>query len=454
MGEDWAKLGGEKGEEIPTSRFKRALSMGTMGARVTASTLAGKLGSMVLPGTRDKRDEILKAAYVKNAEMVVDTLGKLKGASLKLGQLLSADPELLPPEFSEVMSSLQRSAPPMTYETVRAQIEAAYDRPMETLFSYFDPEPVGSASIGQVHRARLDTGEEVAVKVQYPRVAESLESDMKTLKSMMTYGRAVIEKKRLNAYLEEVRNVVLTEADYRIEAENLARFHELTLTRKGVRSPRPFMDLARKTVVVMEFMEGRPFEEALREMDDLERRDKILLEWIGLYSWMFHELHELHADPHPGNFLLGDDDHIVMLDFGCVKKFDPEFTDLFLDVLDACWQKDNSRALRHYVELGFGTKGNEGGRLDAELMGEYNGIVLAPFMTDEPFEFASWSPAKDGKMFMLRHPSMLMLTPPAAALPYFRVLSGIKGLMAKLDARLVVRPMAVETARRRGRLTE
>jgi predicted unusual protein kinase regulating ubiquinone biosynthesis (AarF/ABC1/UbiB family) len=453
MGEDWSKLGGESGEEIPTSRFKRALSMGTMGARVTASTLAGKIGSMVLPASKEKRDEMLRAAYVKNAQTVVETLGKLKGASLKLGQLVSADPELIPAEFAEVMSSLQRSAPPMTYETVVAQIEKAYDRPMETLFSYFDPDPVGAASIGQVHRARLEDGQEVAVKVQYPRVAESLDSDLKTLRSMLNYGRAVIEKQRLNAYLEEVRNVVMTEADYRIEAENLARFYELMAERPGVRTPRPMLELARETVVVMEFMEGRPLEEALREMEDLERRDAILLRWVELFSWMFHEVHELHADPHPGNFLLDENDELVMLDFGCIKRFDPAFTDGFLDVLDASWQGDHARALQGYMALGFGTRGNEDARVDPALMGEYNQIVLAPFMTDEVFEFASWSPAKDAKMFMLRHPSMFALTPPSDALPYFRVLSGIKGLLAKLDARLSVKQMAVETARRRGRLT-
>ncbi|MFU8803207.1 MAG: ABC1 kinase family protein [Bradymonadaceae bacterium] len=455
MSEDWAKLAGEKGEDIPTSRFKRALSIGSMGARVTASTLAGKLGSMVLPASKDKRDELLKAAYVKNAEKIVDTLGKLKGASLKIGQLLSADPELLPPEFSDVMSSLQRSAPPMTFETVRSQIEAAYDRPMETIFSYFDPEPAGAASIGQVHRARLESGEDVAVKVQYPRVADSLESDLKTLGSMMSYGRAVIDKSRLNSYLEEIRSVVLTEADYRIEAQNLARFHELTSAKDGVRSPRPFLELATQTVVVMEFMEGRPLEDALREMtDEPERRDSILLDWVALFSWMFHELHELHADPHPGNFLLDADDQIVMLDFGCVKSFEPEFTDLFLDVLDAVWQGDHCRAVEHYLELGFGTKGKDGARFDAELMKEYNEIILAPFLTDQPFEFSTWSPAKEGKLFMLRHPSLFSLVPPSEALPYFRVLSGIKGLLAKLDARLVVSTTAIETARKRGRLTK
>lgn len=453
MSEDWSKLAGEKGEKIPTGRLKRALTLGSMSARVTASTMAGKLGSAILPGSKDKREEMLRATYAKNAEKVVESLGKLKGASLKVGQLLSADPELLPAEFSNVMSSLQREAPPMTYETVCQQIEKAFDQPISSVFSYFDPEPVGSASIGQVHRARLQTGEDVAVKVQYPGVAASLDSDIKTLGSLMTYGRAVIEKNRLKAYLDEVRQIILTEADYREEAKNLQRFSEIMDQREGVRTPKPYMEFVRESVLVMEFMEGRSLEGALKEIDDIERRDAILLRWVKLFSWMFHELHELHADPHPGNFLLDAEDNLIVLDFGCVKSFEPEFTDQFLDVLDACWQRDSARVARHHVELGFGRSSTSEEKLDAELLYEYIQIVLAPFLKNEPFDFSSWSPANDGKRFMLRHPSLLTFVPPSDALAYFRVLSGIKGLLAKLDAQINVCQPAIETARRRGRLS-
>lgn len=454
MADDWEKLAGEKGENVPTGRFRRAWKLGAMGARVTASSLMSKVGNKLLPGDAEKKDEAFKAAMEKNAARAVEALGQLKGASMKIGQLLSADPEMIPDEFSSVLSSLQRDAPPMTYVTVKKQIEDALDRPLETVFEYFDPEPIGAASLGQVHRARLENGRDVAVKVQYPGVAESFESDLKTLKSLMLYARTVIEKDKLDAYLAEIRQILLDELDYRNEAQNLLRFQDILAERERVTCPEPVLEWSRETVLVMEFMEGDKLDDALAKMAPGAERDEVLLRWVSLFSWMFHEKHELHADPHPGNFLLTDDGELVLLDFGCVKKFDPAFSDGLLDVLDAVWQDDRPRALENMLKLGFGASKTTSDNLDADLLAEYNQIVLAPFTDNEPFDFADWSPAQDGKRFMLRHPSFFKLSPPTDALAYLRVLSGIKGLLAKLDARLEIATMAVETARRRGRLTD
>ena len=450
MAKDWEKLAGESGESVQTSRFKRALTLGSMGARVTASTMATKVGGYIRSASKDKRDEYVQKMEAKKAELVVDALGRLKGASMKIGQILSADPELLPGGLAEKLSSLQNAAPPMTYQTVKDQIETAFDRPMEMLFQYFDPDPVGAASIGQVHRARLDSGEWVAVKVQYPGVVESLESDLKSLGTLLKYGRAVMDKERLDAYLEEIRKVVLQEADYVTEAENLARFHERIKERDGLLVPRPFVEHTRQSVLVMEFMPGLKLDEALDDMEHGPRRDELLRRWVSIFPWMFHECQELHIDPHPGNFLLDDDDNIVILDFGCVKTFSSEFTDGFLDILDSCWQDDPERAIDLYFSLGY-YRGK--GTLDPDLLRQYHSFFLTPFLKNEPFEFGSWTPGRDAKSFMMRHPSFLQLIPPAQALPYFRVLSGIKGLLAKMDASINVCDMAIETARRRGRLT-
>lgn len=453
MSEDWEKLAGEEGENVPTGRFKRAWKLGSMGARVAASSLMSKVGNKILPGDAEKKEEALRRAFEKNATRAVEALGQLKGASMKIGQLLSADPEMLPDEFSSVLSSLQRDAPPMTYVTVKDQIETALDRPLETVFSYFDPQPIGAASLGQVHRARLDDGSDVAVKVQYPGVVESFDSDLKTLKSLMLYARPVIERDKLDSYLAEIRRIMDDELDYTVEAANLERFQDILAERDDVTSPRPYPEWTRKSVLVMEFMEGRKLDDALQSIKPGPRRREILLRWVSLFSWMFHEKHELHADPHPGNFLLSDDDELILLDFGCVKKFDPSFADGLLDVLDAVWQRDHRRAVEVMLDLGFASSKTEIDDIDPELMAEYNEIILAPFIRNEPFEFADWSPARQGKRFMLRHPSFLRLSPPPQALPYLRVLSGIKGLLAKVDARLEIATMAAETARRRSRLT-
>lgn len=448
MGEDWEKLAGEEGEEVPTGRFKRIFKLGKMGTKVGAATVGSTLMGMFRRDPDDKK-KYLDDAYEKNAHRVVEVLGELKGASLKIGQLLSADPELLPGNFSDGLASLQRDVPPMTYNTVKQQIEEAFGRPIESVFEYFDPDTIGSASIGQVHRARLESGEDVAVKIQYPGVLESLESDLKTLKQLLVYGRIAVDKERLEEYFDEVHRIVLEEADYVSEAENMGRLHPLLEEREGITSPRPFPEWTRPTVLVMEYMEGDKLDDVLAAMDDGTRRREILERWVTNYAWMFHQANLLHADPHPGNFLLDDQGQLVMLDFGCVKDVDPDFADGILDVLVGYWTGDTQQALESYLRIGYGTEGTES--VDLDLLDAYHDIILAPFARNEVFDFSDWKPAKEGRDFMVRHPSFWKMPPPSEGLAFFRVLSGIKGLLYKLDARINVYESALEIAVERGR---
>ena len=449
MAKDWEKLGGERGEVVPSGRLSRALTLGKMGARVGASVLATKASALM--GRRSGED--LREAYAQSAEHMVEALGKLKGASMKVGQLLSADPELVPDGFGDALIALQSSAPPMTYATVKAQIEAALDRPLEVVFRTFDPEPIGAASIGQVHRAVLDDGREVAVKIQYPGVVDALESDLKSLGTMMSYGRAVVERQRLDAYLDEIRKTIMEEADYRQEGETLERFQEILAGREGVRAPSPVLEWTRETVLVMELVKGVKLDDALEALGPGEARDALLQRWVQLYAWMFHELFEMHADPHPGNFLLEEDGTLVMLDFGSVKKFNPEFADGLLDILDTCWQGQPERAAEIYIRMGFGGDDLTVEDLDPNLIDDYHKIVLAPFLKDAPFDFGGWAPGMESKAFMLRNPKFLKLMPPSEALPYFRMLSGVKGLLGRFDASLNICQHTLSVARKRGRLT-
>jgi len=451
MAPKWDELAGERGEDIPSNRWARMLRLGGLGVKVSASAVAHKLTGPLR--SKERRSRSTEQLHKRNADRIVRVLGELKGASMKIGQILSSDPDLLPPEYLERLSILQRDAPPMTYTTVKSQIETALDRPIEAIFQYFDPEPIGSASIGQVHQGRLHGGEDVAVKVQYPGIVATLESDLKNLGSLMTLARAVIDKRRIEEYLDECRTAIREEADYVAEAANMRRMYDALNGREGIAAPAPYEEWTRPSVLVMELVCGRKLDEALADMDgDRERRDRILMRWVELYAWMFHEYLSMHADPHPGNFLLGEDDRITVLDFGCVKDFDADFVDGILDILVACWDDDDERAAKVYRELGFGKDGARDSIFDPALLREYHEIVLEPFLVDEAFDFGAWRPRAAIKRWIFRNPRFLKLTPPADSLMYFRVLSGIKGLMAKMDARLNVHRMALATAERRGRL--
>ena len=453
MAKDWEKLAGEKGEEVPKGRLQRLLTLGKMGAKVGVSTLTSKAASLL--SLEDEQHARLRQqkSFELNAERVVQALGQLKGASMKVGQMLSADPELVPEGFGDMLSSLQNSAPPMTYATIKAQVERAYDRPIQAVFRFFDPDPIGAASIGQVHRATLDDGQQVAVKIQYPGVVEALESDLKSLGHMLVYGRAMVDKGRLDEYLEEIRAAILKEADYVAEANNMLRFQEILRSWPGVRVPTPYLEHTYTNILVMEYVEGLKLDDALATMPKPQAHD-LLAKWVMTYSWMFHERFEMHADPHPGNFLLEEDGTMVILDFGSVKTFDPEFADGILDILDTCWHDEPERAIEIYRRMGFAKEGFDFGKIDPDLLAQYHQIVLEPFLKNAPFAFNRWSPALEGKKFMLKHPEFLKLVPPAEAIPYFRMLSGVKGLLIRFDAEVNVCQMALEIAARRGRLTK
>ncbi len=442
---DWEKLAGEKGEAPPSGRFDRLFRVGKLGMSVGASSALQKA-----KGLFTRTDD--EAFSRDQAAKIVKVLGEMKGGAMKVGQILSSDPDLLPPEMLAQLSQLQSAAPPMPYRMIKEVLEEAFGRPLEYVFASFDPEPIGSASIGQVHRARLEDGRDVAVKIQYPGIGSTLRSDLKNLGSVLTMSRVVIEKHKTDAYLAEIERAILAESDYAAEAENLLHFNEVLAQRPGVRAPRPLLEWTRQNVLTMELVRGQKLDVWL-ETAPIEDKTAMLARFVDTYAWLFHEQLELQADPHPGNFIVDSDGTLVMLDFGCVKRCDPAFADAILDIMDACWQGEDDRAAQIYRAAGFGKEAHGDDVFNARKLREYHEISLEPFLRDEAFDFASWDMRRRLQRFIFDWPTFIKLTPPAEGLLIFRVLGGIKGLLAKSGGRLNVHRMAVETARRRGRLT-
>ncbi|MEZ4468918.1 MAG: AarF/UbiB family protein [bacterium] len=233
MASKWEKLGGERGQSVDTSRLGRAFKLGKMATRLAGSMLTSQIGKR----SEEEKAQALADAALKQADRIVDVMGQMKGAAMKIGQLLSSDPDLIAPEFADQLSRLQQEAPPLDYKTVVAQLEAALDQPIDAVFRFFDPEPLGSASIGQVHRGTLHDGRQVAVKVQYPGVAASLESDLKNLGSLLKVGRVFMTREQADGFLDEARKAILQEADYLAEAQNLLEFRGLFADWPDIRIP-------------------------------------------------------------------------------------------------------------------------------------------------------------------------------------------------------------------------
>ncbi len=445
MAKDWAKLGGDEGTEVDTSRLGRALRFGGIATRVSGSFLKRQLARL---GRDTNELEAAAGAAMDNAKHIVEVMGEMKGAAMKIGQLLSTDPDLVDPSFAERLATLQRTAPPMSFEMLSAQFEAGTDRPLTSVFRYFDPEPIGSASIGQVHRGVLFDGREVACKIQYPGVADSIDSDLSNVASLLKLGRVFMSRERADTFIAEAREAITREADYTIEAENLRRFHKHLGHRPGVRIPKPIEGFVFPSVLMMDFISAEPFVDGINARTDPALRDAIASRFIELFAYMFHDLNELHADPHPGNFMLDSDDNIVLLDFGCVRAFDPNQADNVLRMLRAFWDDDMTRLTDLYRVMGFGSEGME--MPDEEAMRTYHGLILEPLATHGKFRFSDFKIHSRVREFFKSHLSFLKLVPPANLLLYLRVIAGLKGMMTLVDAGVDFRTMAEACCERRG----
>jgi predicted unusual protein kinase regulating ubiquinone biosynthesis (AarF/ABC1/UbiB family) len=445
MAKDWAKLSGDKGKPVKTSALGRAVKLGGLATRLSGSFLKKQVQRF---GSDSNEFDAMADAARDNVRQMVEVMGEMKGAAMKIGQLLSTDPDIVDSSFAERLSTLQRNAPPMDYMTLLNQFESALDQPIDQVFSFFDPEPIGSASIGQVHRATLHDGRDVAVKVQYPGIAQSIESDMNHLGRMLRLGRVLMSKERADAFVEEARQTIMAESDYRQEAQNLLRFRTLFADWDSVRIPEPILEYSRETVLVMEFIEGQPFDQTLMAMEDPEERNQICAQFIDIYVHMVHDMHVIHADPHPGNFFLDAEKRIVLLDFGCVRSLDVELADDLLRMLRCLWNNDMATLVDHYRRVEFGEPDLEYPSFD--VLRDYHHILLRPLTQDGPVDFAAFDPHGPARAMLAKNPSLMKMVPPAQLLLYFRVLAGLKGMMTRIGAVIDVKVLAEACCDRRG----
>lgn len=447
--DDDAPDGRRRATFTKSGRLGRMMRIGSLAASVAGSAVARRMGAS-LKSDEAKRDA-LRDSLVGNAEKVVRTMGEMKGAAMKLGQMLSAAPEALPREFMEQIKSLQHDSPSMDFEMVSQQIERSLGRPLVDVFRYFDPEPVGAASIGQVHEAKLFDGRRVAVKVQYPGIADTLDSDLKNIGSVLSMGRVIADKAVLDAFLQELRVGIIDEANYELEADNLRKYGAILEKHPRVVAPKVIDDLSSEHVLTMEFLEGKKLDVAIDAMTTREERDEIGFAFSEIFVWMFHEQFVLHADPHPGNFLLMPDGKIGFLDFGCMREYDAQFCDGWLDILIAKWTHDREGLPAIFERLGYrGMRGNDGAT--AKQLDELCEIILQPFLYDREFDWGPWHPERQMQTFVKGNLNIIQYAAPPRAVFYFRVAAGIWGFLQRSSIRGNWYHLARETAQRRGKL--
>ena len=365
---------------IPKGRLRRTAQMGsaigTEGAR-WAGTRAANL-------TRSEEDASahLDKRHMEAAERMVDTLGTMKGAAMKIGQLASfIDTDFLPEEYRELyqdkLADLRTSAPPMPWSKVAAVLEEEWDEPVEELFEDFEQEAAAAASIGQVHRAALPDGRNVAVKIQYPGVAEALRADMQNAGMIMRLAKAIAPGLDAKAAAAELKERVLEELDYEYEAQNQRAFSRGYRGHPFVYVPDVITRLSRGRVLVTEWVDGVGFDD-VKALPQAERDRFAEIVFRFCFGSIYH-LQHFNADAHPGNYLLMDDGKVAFLDFGMTKQLDKEQIELEIAVLEAVFVSDPERLRVALHDLGFI---NNPKKVDAERLMDHVIAIGGWYMQD------------------------------------------------------------------------
>src|SRR4051794_22445252 len=348
------RLMARKDGEIPGGRVQRTAkvgqALGSSGARYAGTRARNVVRS------KDEASAELDKRHLETAERMVDALGQMKGAAMKIGQLASfIDTDFLPPEYRELyqekLSALRSEAPTMEWKKVKQVLEEEWEDPVEELFEDFEQEAAAAASIGQVHRATLPDGRRVAVKIQYPGVAKALRADMQNAGMIMRMAKALAPGLDAKAAAAELKERVLEELDYEYEAQNQRTFARAYRGHPFIYVPDVVTRLSRTRVLVSEWVDGMGFEEvkALAQ-EERDRFGEIVFRFC--FGSIYH-LQHFNADAHPGNYLLLDDGRVAFLDFGMTKQLDKEQIELEITAIEAVLD-DSPEQLRVALhDLGF-----------------------------------------------------------------------------------------------------
>ena len=319
-----------------TKRIRRYANLGG-----SASAFALRLA-----GTK-----LFKGKNNQTADQLSEILGGLKGPVMKIGQLLSTIPDLLPPEYVNALSQLQSNAPPMGWNFVKRRMKSELGLNWEKKFKKFENEPFAAASLGQVHKALNMEGQNIACKLQYPDMESIVEADINQLKLVFKIYRQIDSSIDTSNILKELSYRVREELDYEREKKNLLLYSKIFENHNEVKVPKVFDSLSTKKLLSMEWLKGKKL---MVFKDSPSRiRNKIALNMFKAWYYPFYNYGIIHGDPHLGNYSVRDDFGINLLDFGCIRVFKPSFVKGVIDLYFAILNNDEELAVNAYETWGF-----------------------------------------------------------------------------------------------------
>ncbi|MFQ0977955.1 AarF/ABC1/UbiB kinase family protein [Vibrio campbellii] len=427
-----------KERSLPTHRISRFSKFASLATRVAGNVIAEGT-KQIAKGNRPKAKDLLLTP--QNIARLTDQLAHLRGAAMKLGQMLSMDAgDVLEPELADILSRLRSNADPMPAKQLNGVMENALGTNWKTEFLSFNFKPIASASIGQVHQAYSDAGDNLAVKVQYPGVRKSIDSDVDNVGTLLKVVGLIPESVDYKGLLEEAKKQLHDEADYAREAHFAIRYHDALKGHPHFVVPKIHTESSSDAVLAMEFIDGSPIEQI--EHYDQNTRDFVM---HSLLELLFRELFEfkmVQTDPNFANYLyIENTRQIGLLDFGATREYSEQFSTGYRQAF-ASVVNDDEQGLNNALEqIGFFSKTIMPAQRQAIL--DLVKMACEPMLVDEPYDFKA-----SGLAQKLREAGTILSmeqdywhTPPADALFLHRKIGGMYLLAARIGAKVNIRQL-------------
>lgn len=358
---------------------------------------------------------------------LVRSLGELKGLGMKLGQLMSFIDDSLPPEARRLLAVLQTFSPPVDFEALRRVLRDDLGPAADALLAPMEPVPVAAASIGQVHKSRLPSGEPVAVKIQYPQIERAIRNDFKTAE------RAVALVKRLapgvEGFVDEAAARLTEECDYEAEARRQSRFHALYEHHPVLCVPMVYPAYSRRRVITTHWQEGAKFEAWLGASPAREERNLFGLALYEFYLGTLYRHGLFNADPHPGNYLFGADRRLIMLDYGCVREFSPDEVAALKRLRHAAVSGDREKLREAFAALGA----NPGRGKDFEAAHRLVTAFFGPTLEDKTARIEVGANMQMRQVLADKR-TLLRMQLPGKLLFLLRIKFGVQAVLARMGA--------------------
>ncbi|MEO8414707.1 MAG: AarF/ABC1/UbiB kinase family protein [Ginsengibacter sp.] len=330
-------------ESMPTTRVERSAKFVKTGFQIGGNYVKHYSKKLFHPDLN--KDELNE----DNANDIYNSLSELKGSALKIAQMLSMDKNILPRAYVNKFTQSQYNAPPLSGPLIIRTFTKSFGKSPEKIFDTFNLTSTNAASIGQVHEATLH-GKKLAIKIQYPGVGDSISSDLKLVKPF-AFRLLGMSEKELNIYIKEVEERLLEETDYELEVRRSIEFSKACSKLNNVVFPRYYPELSSPKIITMDWMEGLHLREFLATNPSQDLKNKIGQGLWDFYNFQQHELRAVHADPHPGNFLITPDQKLAVIDFGCIKVLPDDFYNPFFALLVPGLLDDKAATIRAFREL-------------------------------------------------------------------------------------------------------